>query len=203
MVTQRATTNFSASPYTAAEETGPEVIWARCPPLGHNMGPITRLSGRGMKPDVLQSAAWHKTDYSGRVGAEGSSFPYPTCTYRRGQLGKTLFWAPASPEKINTSYDRFRILKTWGDTDMPDAKGIWKTQGHWLTRLSIAGGSYRIFQQDLKSLKKILRCVIVFDNPTLLAERCTLVWTGWKTASKEENSLHTLTSLIPERRSLI
>lgn len=129
-VTPRMTTNFSAPLHTAAEETGPEVIWARCPPRGHNVGPSTRFFRRGMKPDVQQSAAWHKPDHPGRVGAAGSSFPYLTCTYRWAQLGKTLFWAPASPEKINTSYDRFQILKTWGDRDVPDAKGIWNTQGH-------------------------------------------------------------------------
>lgn len=47
------------------------------------MGPITRLSERGMKPDVLQSETWHKTGYPDRVRAEVSSFLYLTFTYKR------------------------------------------------------------------------------------------------------------------------
>lgn len=36
MVTQRMSINLSASPYSAAEETGTGVIWAGYAPLGHN-----------------------------------------------------------------------------------------------------------------------------------------------------------------------
>jgi len=78
------------------------VIWAGYPPPGHNMGPITRFSGRGMKPDVLQSESWHKSGCPGRVGAEMSSFPYLTFTYRGTQLREILSWVPASPEKYFT-----------------------------------------------------------------------------------------------------
>lgn len=60
IVTKRMTINLSASSYSAAEETGPEVIWAGHPPLGHNMGSCTRFSGCGVKPDVLQREIWHK-----------------------------------------------------------------------------------------------------------------------------------------------
>lgn len=131
MAIYRMTINLSASPYSAAEETGPEVIWAGYPPLGHNMGTIPRFSGRGMKPDALQSETWHKTGYPGRVRAEVSSFSYLTFTYHGGNnVGGILSWVPASPEKINTSRDRFQILETQGHTDVPDAKGIWNTQGH-------------------------------------------------------------------------
>ena len=121
------TINLSASPYSAAEKSGPEVNWAGHPPLGHNMGPITKFSGRGMKPSVLQSETWHKAGYPGRAGAGVPSFPCLTFTYKGGHLGEILSWVPASPEKRN---ERFQILETQGHTDVPDAKDIWNTQGH-------------------------------------------------------------------------
>lgn len=83
-----------------------------------------------MKPDALQSETWHKTGYPGRIGAEVSSFPYHNLRTTGRQLGEILSWVPASPQKRNTSYERFQILETQGHTDVPDAKGIWNTQGH-------------------------------------------------------------------------
>lgn len=88
MVTYRMDINLSVCPYSAAEEAGPEVIWAGYTPLGHNVGLTTRFSGSEMKPDVPLTETWHKTGNPHSIGAEVSSLPFLTSTYRGRQLGQ-------------------------------------------------------------------------------------------------------------------
>lgn len=117
---------------------------------------------------------------------------FPTLHLHTGgrQLGEIPPWVPASPEKRSTPHDRFQILEIQRHTDVPDVEAIWNTQGHWLTCLNITGGRYRIFQQDLKSLKKILRCPIVFKEAYTFG-RDVYPGLNWlKKAPKKENCTH-------------
>lgn len=133
----------------------------------------------GMKTD--QPAVWNlaQNRLLRQSRSWGAPFPIPYIYSWEDQV-------PDSPENRNTSHDRLQGLEMQGHTHVPYAKVIWNTQGHWLTCLYIAGGRYRIFQNDLKSQKKIPRHVIVFGWPWISGKDVYPGLNWLKKGAKEE-----------------
>lgn len=121
------------------------------------------------------------------------SFPDPIVT-----AGKIRYQTALRTEML-----RMTGYRSWkqGHTHGLYAKSIWNTQDDWLTCLYLAGGRYRIFQNDLKSQKIIPRCNCLW-----------MILNFWKRCIPcselvekriEGGKVHTLTSLTQEKRSLL